>query len=250
MRLITVALALTLALAPSRGSSLRLTTFEHIDGAAPLLLKITEHPADLESREKLADLYRRANYPSAAGFFAATAQVLKRQAVTAPRAPAPSSWVYRQAENCKDDTKPAQLVDELISGGEYLKAVKAARDAITQCGLTGQLVVEWAYAVQCLASADRSRVSAEDRELAIRLFITGFEEMHDYPVNSWNKVVVYRELSGFFSLAHDPVSAYAAAVIARDHLQDAGEQAGWIREMRASIEQQIQRLTPLLPRRR
>ena len=216
--------------------ALREFEFQALPEAAGLLQRVVRESGDIDARQELADVYRRAGYGSLAEFFAATVAVLRGEPVPHWEMPADVQWLCPDTDEQLPHRSPAsKAAAERSAVGEFREAAQGLRRTIEQDGFSCFLAVQWSEAALYDAVPLADDVDWLDLELALRVFLTGFEEVHTGPAGNAGSAAGFETLSGVFLGMGDHVSCYTAAMIAPDRLASEEVLPEWAQE--AMIEE-------------
>jgi hypothetical protein len=217
--------------------------FQALPEAAGLLRRIVREPGDIDARQELADVYRRAGYGSLAEFFAATVVVLRGEGVPKWEIPADVKWLCPDTDEQLLRGSPAsKAAAERSAVGEFREAAEGLRRAIERDGFSCFLAVQWSEAALYDAVPLANDVDWLDLELALRVFLTGFEEVHSGPAGDAGSAAGFETLSGVFLGMSDHVSCYTAAMIAPDRLASEEVLPEWAREAMIERLQELKQL--------
>jgi hypothetical protein len=194
------------------GETRRLTLERRPDWATAFH-EIETHPYNWELRGKLAAQYTAAGYTSAGRFFRhrpgrdSSADLVREAATWAT-----STW------RCSGDPKAfvqmrsvAEGISESVQAGRYGRAVDQATAALRDYGPRCELLVAWAEPVLYAAIA-RGNDKSADSEAAVRILITGVDDLNVQPVGLElsGPTGVYEFLSQYFCAMRDLVSCATA----------------------------------------
>lgn len=176
---------------------------------AILFQQIVASHGDWKLRAKLAACYNTAGYTSAARF------LLHRPGSESVTALAQETRAESSVWSCGDNPaalaevwRKAQRIEESVRGGRYGPAREETLAALKTFGPACPLLVEWAQIT--LYSAMATNGDSADSEAAVRILITGVEDLNVKPISLLGSADVYEFLSQYFCSVHDDVSCASA----------------------------------------
>lgn len=255
-----IAMALTLVLsaasgqAPSPPAPNDVIASHTNPRAATLFRAVASNPAQAEPRHKLARFYQSMKYQRLSEFFDMTADFLAKKQFRLKTPTATPQWGCPEPSvGGKSSRALATEIAETAGGGvsHSVEVLEAAEAALRSNGFSCFVVGEWSRAVLHNAVAPEPKVTWDSRELAVRQLLTLGDEVYAYPIGLEGQASVYHFLSEYFSLTGDYVSAYVAAVLARERLK-AGSATGAVEKgsFGLTLEESIQRLRKAAERQR
>jgi hypothetical protein len=204
---------------------------------AALMTQIEAQPYSEELRRKLAFQYEREGFVAAARFF-----------LRDPRRPLPSKPIKDGNVDgqgaCPDDPASmsqvrlaASRISELTLESHHSAALSEVEGALNRFGPACPLLVQWADAVIHQAMGGKAAEAAQ-REAAVRLLITGADQLHILPAEYPASADVYAFLGKYFRERGDDWSSWAAIDLAVERLaaerpRDIPEITRWRTELEA-----------------
>jgi hypothetical protein len=200
--------------------SLRSVLWEECPDCARLFAALESNPADEGTRASLIHAYRARGYAAAASFFTLRGRTSKGVAVDILARP--QHYCAGETTQIGQMMRPARMLAANARWDDTVEGQKRAHEAIRtalqdvhrapQCFLIlelAEVILRWALPAP---GADAIR-----EEAAVRLLITGVDELHLWPIDAAGGSDCYGLLADYFERRDDLRSAVAALDLALLH---------------------------------
>ena len=208
---------------PTAPTEFRVLKTSAIPGAVPILRTLSSTTPKVEARRELVEIYRRAGFLGAATFFEQTISVERGEEVRALDVESPIAWSSKSDALSTRSTVVAEQMARLLEDGKIDQALDLAKSDVRSNDPSLQLVVQWADTILWQEAVAPSKVGAEEREAALRIYLTSLKEKAPLPRGIVSRAAGYARLSTVLVVAGDRLSALTASLLG---IQRAQEGAG------------------------
>jgi hypothetical protein len=187
----------------------------HDESLATLLDQVRLDSHNIALRRSLAAAYAKRNSASLAAFFRATVEVAESRPIAWPT---DGYGVWACGGDGSAEFDIAHAVEETLRAGSLSGARVRAEQEVEKNPGSCLLRLCWAHAVMTQATMPGSSVNSNDRELAIRTWLTFSEEGHVTPAGFADLPSAFIALGQYFSSGGDMISALTAYRIGKLHI--------------------------------
>jgi hypothetical protein len=232
------------------------------DGRAPeLLARVFEDPFDSRPRSEIAAIYeKQKGYGSLVSLFDSTAEYLvNRKLPTSKRIEAVDRIPCSVYSGPVDEARAragaggaiADRIGDARRNGEpsFAEAAHMAESAIQEYGSHCRLLAEWSFSTLNYYMRSPQCRDPIREELAIRILLT-LAETGIAPAGHEGSAAINFFLSDYFLARGDEVTAFFAAIVAKDRLLSGSATGFWDRgAFSNAVEERITQLEPLVESR-
>ena len=232
------------------------------DGRAPeLLARVFDDPFDSRSRSEIAAIYeKQKGYGSLASLFDSTAEYLvNRKLPTSTRIEAvdriPCSVYSGRVDEARARAEAAGAIADRIGDGRrngepsFAEAARMAESAMEEFGSHCRLLAEWSFSTLNYYLRSPQCRDPIREELAIRILLT-LAETGVAPAGHKGSAAVSFFLSDYFLARGDEVTAFFAAIVAKDRLLSGSATGFWDPDAFSNaVEERVKQLEPLVENR-
>jgi tetratricopeptide (TPR) repeat protein len=174
---------------------------------ADLFEHVRVHPDDRSARQELSEVYAARRFAVASRFFQQSINIIQGNSVVWGESVPTMLWVCGEDDRSHADEWQAQI----MRGSWRAVATELRPKLDNSCVMR----LAWAQAAMLSAEQSLQAISAEDRELAVRTWITLIEEGNALPSGTPDLASAYIFLGQYFSAIGDLESSLTAYRIAR-----------------------------------